>query len=234
MSFVSPKAAASSCDLSSSKSSLMKFEGKFCPMGWQNFRLGGSRAAISYRRPESSSCSSYLIGRDHSLYNRISIQIDPYRISDRPIDRCASDQSKTARRSLSDTELRSRENPVDRCRRRPGRLRAAATYRGRRNLVWRKRWDSNPRTACTVAGFQDRFLKPLGHSSCHKGTEPCTKRWAGFTAIRGEASTGLRRTAREYGQFHPRFASVLLRQYRIVSSGGQSVRHGTGFGVAKS
>ena len=30
---------------------------------------------------------------------------------------------------------------------------------------WRKRWDSNPRTACTVAGFQDRFLKPLGHSS---------------------------------------------------------------------
>jgi hypothetical protein len=30
---------------------------------------------------------------------------------------------------------------------------------------WRKRWDSNPRTACTVAGFQDQFLKPLGHSS---------------------------------------------------------------------
>ena len=99
---------------------------------------------------------------------------------------------------------------------------------------WRKRWDSNPRYGFPHAGFQDRFLKPLGHSSCHKGTEPCTKRWAGFTAIRGEASTGLRRTAREYGQFHPRFASVLLRQYRIVSSGGQSVRHGTGFGVAKS
>ncbi len=31
---------------------------------------------------------------------------------------------------------------------------------------WRKRWDSNPRTARTVAGFQDQCLKPLGHSSC--------------------------------------------------------------------
>jgi site-specific DNA recombinase len=30
---------------------------------------------------------------------------------------------------------------------------------------WRKRWDSNPRTGCPVAGFQDQFLKPLGHSS---------------------------------------------------------------------
>jgi hypothetical protein len=30
---------------------------------------------------------------------------------------------------------------------------------------WRKRWDSNPRRACTLAGFQDQFLKPLGHSS---------------------------------------------------------------------
>lgn len=31
---------------------------------------------------------------------------------------------------------------------------------------WRKRWDSNPRNGCPLAGFQDRFLKPLGHSSC--------------------------------------------------------------------
>ncbi len=30
---------------------------------------------------------------------------------------------------------------------------------------WRKRWDSNPRSGCPLAGFQDRFLKPLGHSS---------------------------------------------------------------------
>lgn len=30
---------------------------------------------------------------------------------------------------------------------------------------WRKRWDSNPRTALTVAGFQDQCLKPLGHTS---------------------------------------------------------------------
>ena len=26
-------------------------------------------------------------------------------------------------------------------------------------------WDSNPRYACTHAGFQDRCLKPLGHPS---------------------------------------------------------------------
>ena len=26
-------------------------------------------------------------------------------------------------------------------------------------------WDSNPREACTPAGFQDRCLKPLGHPS---------------------------------------------------------------------
>src|SRR3954469_9994120 len=30
---------------------------------------------------------------------------------------------------------------------------------------WRKGWDSNPRYPCRHAGFQDRFLKPLGHPS---------------------------------------------------------------------
>ena len=30
---------------------------------------------------------------------------------------------------------------------------------------WRMGWDSNPRCACTHAGFQDRCLKPLGHPS---------------------------------------------------------------------
>ena len=33
-------------------------------------------------------------------------------------------------------------------------------------LKWRKGWDSNPRWTCAHAGFQDRFLKPLGHPSC--------------------------------------------------------------------
>jgi hypothetical protein len=33
------------------------------------------------------------------------------------------------------------------------------------NGLWRKGWDSNPRWACTHAGFQDRCLKPLGHPS---------------------------------------------------------------------
>src|SRR5207248_7057171 len=30
---------------------------------------------------------------------------------------------------------------------------------------WRRRWDSNPRWSCPHGGFQDRCLKPLGHSS---------------------------------------------------------------------
>jgi site-specific DNA recombinase len=33
-------------------------------------------------------------------------------------------------------------------------------------LKWRMGWDSNPRRACTLGGFQDRCLKPLGHPSC--------------------------------------------------------------------
>jgi site-specific DNA recombinase len=32
-------------------------------------------------------------------------------------------------------------------------------------LKWRRRWDSNPRYGFPHAGFQDRCLKPLGHSS---------------------------------------------------------------------
>ena len=31
--------------------------------------------------------------------------------------------------------------------------------------MWRRRWDSNPRYRCRYGGFQDRCLKPLGHSS---------------------------------------------------------------------
>ena len=33
------------------------------------------------------------------------------------------------------------------------------------NICWRKGWDSNPRYHCWHAGFQDQFLKPLGHPS---------------------------------------------------------------------
>ena len=35
------------------------------------------------------------------------------------------------------------------------------TTRGR----WRRGWDSNPRSACTDNGFQDRHHRPLGHPS---------------------------------------------------------------------
>ena len=36
------------------------------------------------------------------------------------------------------------------------------------NLDWRMGWDSNPRDACTPAGFQDRSLQPLGHPSAER------------------------------------------------------------------
>ncbi len=35
----------------------------------------------------------------------------------------------------------------------------------RRILLWRREWDSNPRGACTPAGFQDRCIQPLCHLS---------------------------------------------------------------------
>jgi hypothetical protein len=31
--------------------------------------------------------------------------------------------------------------------------------------LWRRGWDSNPRTGCPVAGFQDRCFQPLSHPS---------------------------------------------------------------------
>ena len=34
-----------------------------------------------------------------------------------------------------------------------------------KNQKWRKGWDSNPRYHFWHAGFQDQFLKPLGHPS---------------------------------------------------------------------
>src|SRR5690606_4974358 len=34
-----------------------------------------------------------------------------------------------------------------------------------RGYGWRKRWDSNPRRAQTLAGFLDRCLQPLGQAS---------------------------------------------------------------------
>lgn len=33
--------------------------------------------------------------------------------------------------------------------------------------IWRMEWDSNPRYTRMHAGFQDRFLKPLGHPSMY-------------------------------------------------------------------
>ena len=32
-------------------------------------------------------------------------------------------------------------------------------------IWWRRGWDSNPRTSCPVAGFQDQCFQPLSHLS---------------------------------------------------------------------
>ena len=43
---------------------------------------------------------------------------------------------------------------------------SAKTARGKGDgCGWRRRWDSNPRYAFTHAGFQDRCIRPLCHSS---------------------------------------------------------------------
>ena len=34
--------------------------------------------------------------------------------------------------------------------------------------LWRTGWDSNPRRACTLAGFQDRCIQPLCHLSARQ------------------------------------------------------------------
>src|SRR3546814_11990785 len=61
---------------------------------------------------------------------------------------------------------------------------------------WRKRWDSNPRTGCPVAGFQDRFLKQLGHSSMpFRGWQLTTGLWVktpGDTELRRYEETQVR------------------------------------------
>ena len=47
------------------------------------------------------------------------------------------------------------------------------------NGIWRMGWDSNPRGACTPAGFQDRCLRPLGHPSAlryHQPARPHSRR----------------------------------------------------------
>ena len=62
---------------------------------------------------------------------------------------------------------------------------------------WRTEWDSNPRDACTPAGFQDRCLQPLGHPSGN-----------GFTIITARTASGKRRYPRDRTR-------ILLRRYSI-------------------
>ena len=39
------------------------------------------------------------------------------------------------------------------------------------NWLWRMGWDSNPRDPLGPAGFQDRYLQPLGHPSLAARTD---------------------------------------------------------------
>ncbi len=88
------------------------------------------------------------------------------------------------------------ENTDHRCARPAPRL--AACSRSAVRQAWRKRWDSNPRNGCPLAGFQDQFLKPLGHSSCRApgatvpasrmpdgGSQPCQHRYRAACAGHG-------------------------------------------------
>ncbi len=60
---------------------------------------------------------------------------------------------------------------------RPGELPAADNLSGRSphglESSWRRGWDSNPRTACTVNGFRDRPVRPLRHLSETRAGQAC-------------------------------------------------------------
>src|SRR6185312_15836061 len=97
--------------------------------------------------------------------------------------------------------------------------------------IWRMGWDSNPRGACTPAGFQDRCLKPLGHPS-KTGPELSspTRRMSGVpTALYSSAGAG----QRSYGNRSalPRVATRCLARTAALHEGeprGDGVAEGTG------
>src|SRR5690606_25619530 len=78
-----------------------------------------------------------------------------------------------------------------------------------RRPKWRMGWDSNPRTACTVAGFQDRCLKPLGHPSGPAG--------APRAAAGGVLYDGGRGASRGWGRGDARAAAVAMVVARAAS-----------------
>jgi hypothetical protein len=56
-------------------------------------------------------------------------------------------------------------------------------------------WDSNPRYACTYGGFQDRYLKPLGHPSRSDNANAYhAKRWNQTAYRRAQARPRSRET----------------------------------------
>jgi hypothetical protein len=56
-------------------------------------------------------------------------------------------------------------------------------------------WDSNPRGACTPAGFQDRCLKPLGHPSM-RGVIAERREEGAFAVLMGKTQLLARRGMR--------------------------------------
>ncbi len=74
-----------------------------------------------------------------------------------------------------------------------------ATGRPERGGGWRRRWDSNPRWSCPHAGFQDRYIRPLCHSS------------AGSPASSRFLSCRKARVPAQFTRLHPNHAKALRR-----------------------
>ena len=77
--------------------------------------------------------------------------------------------------------------------------RADAAPRPIQRWGWRRRWDSNPRYAFAHAGFQDRCVRPLRHSSggvlVARRPSGANRTVAPVPAARGHAGAGLGGTA---------------------------------------
>ena len=73
--------------------------------------------------------------------------------------------------------MRSRSPKQRRRAAHPARARSGRIARRSRTATagWRMGWDSNPRGACTPAGFQDRCLQPLGHPSSEAKSIACRR-----------------------------------------------------------
>jgi hypothetical protein len=106
-------------------------------------------------------------------------------------------------------------------------------------VSWRMGWDSNPRRACTLAGFQDRCLKPLGHPSLLRLRQRSLPHAAGRrqASVRGDRAALFR--AATIGEArrdqastrHDRRAGEALVRVHFTPAEGQA--YGQVIGIAK-